>query len=65
MGGDWGKEVKSWVFFHPTFCAKSPKPIFGDLHGFPPDSRRVSISFRSISVIFNQFQSILITSNQF
>ena len=52
-------------FFHPTFHAKWPKPIFGDFNGFAPDSCRFSIDFDGFPVIFNQFQSILISFNQF
>ena len=49
-------------FFRTTFHAKSPKPIFGDFLGLPPDSRRLSIHFDRFSAIFTQFQSIF---NQF
>ena len=52
-------------FFHPTFHAKSPKPIFGDFNGFPPDSGRRSIHSDRFSVFFNQFQSVSISFNQF
>ena len=56
------------MFFLPTFHAKSPKPIFGDFNGFPPDSRWRATHFDRFSVIFNQFQSAsvsLINFNQF
>ena len=50
--------------FHPTFHAKSPKPIFGDFNGFPPYSRRLFIHVDRFSIIFNQFQSVSISFNQ-
>ena len=49
--------------FYPTLDAKSPKPIFGDFNGFPPDSGRISIHFDRFSVIFNQFQPVSISFN--
>ena len=33
--------------------------------GFPPDSRRLSVHFYRFSVVFNQFQSVLINFNKF
>ena len=53
------------MFCRLTFHAKSPKPIFGDFKGLPPDSPRLSIDFDRLSVIFNQLQSIPISFNQF
>ena len=55
----------SYVFFRPTFHAKSLKPILGDFNGFPPDFRRLSIHFDRFSIVFNQFQSGSVNSNQF
>ena len=56
----------SLVIFHPTFHAKSPKPIFSDFNGFPPFSRRLSLDSQSISTDFlSFFQSVSISFKQF
>ena len=56
-------------FFHPTFHAKSPKPLFGDFNDFPTDSRRLSIRFSIdflwFSISFSQSQSALTNFDQF
>ena len=58
-------------FYIPTFHAKLPKPIVGDFIGFFP---QILVNFQlrsifwhvlSVSVSFNQLQSILISFNQF
>ena len=53
-------------FFSPRGSAGvATLTIFGVSVGFPPDSLWLSIAFDRFSVIFNQFQSVLISFNQF
>ena len=52
-------------FFRLTFHVKSPKPVFSDFNGFPPDPRRLFIHFDRFFVVLNQFQSASISFNQF
>ena len=54
-----------YVFFAPPSMRNRQSEFSAISHGFPPDSRRLSIHFDRFSVIFNQFPSASVNFNQF